>query len=183
MTNGDKTAAPPPAGKPFATKVEDSEVKTVSVATETVMGKPLTEKADVKVDTAGAVVPPIIVNPMATPQPSQILSDEKKAQMETLAADAPVGPKVKPDAAPTSEVRVEVPPGMEHLADDKGQVAYATVIVSDKTIPAASAPEPMGSKRLEAEQAAGKAALERKHGPGQLKREQAQGAKSASRTT
>jgi hypothetical protein len=76
-----------------------------------------------------------------------------------------------------------VPPGHEHLADDKGQVAYATVIVSDKTVPATPAPEPMGSKRLAAEQAAGRAALERKYGPDQLKREQAQGAKSAGRTT
>lgn len=145
------------------------------------MGEPVTEKATVTVK-GDTVVQPIIVNPMATPQPSQILSDEKKAQLAKQAAETgPYVPKVKVDAVPTSEVRREVPPGFEHLADEKGQVAYATVVVSDKTLPLAPVAEPMGSKGLAAEQAAGKAALVRKHGPDQLKREQAQGVHAAGR--
>lgn len=144
-----------------------------------VMGEPITEKITVPAKVLTA--PPVVVNEMATPQPSQILSDEKKAQMAKLAAEAPEVVRVKPDAPPTSEVRVEVPPGSEHLADGAGQVAYATVVVSDKTVPKAAVAEPMGSKRLADEQAAGAAALVRKHGPNQLKREQAQGVHAAGR--
>lgn len=152
-----------------------------------VMGEKVTEKvpvAGVKTPVINPGAVPPVVNPMATPQPSDILSKEKVSQMSELAKDAPTtAVRVKPDALPTSEVRVEVPPGMEHLADESGQIAYATLVVNDKTIVKPALAEPMGSRRLADEQAAGRAALVRKHGPDQLKREQAQGAASAARKT
>lgn len=165
---------------PTVTPADDkNKMVTAAVPKDMVMGEPITEK--ITVPAKVLTTPPIVVNEMATPQPSQILSDEKKSQMEKLKAEAPDVVRVKPDAPPTSEVRREVAPGQEHAADDRAQVAYATVLVSDKTIGPAAVAEPMGSRRLADEQSAGKAALVRKHGPDQLKREQAQGAKSATR--
>jgi hypothetical protein len=168
-----KVATPTPP-----TAASKEKPVTVAVPKEMTMGEPITEK--ITVPAKALETPLTVVNELATPQPSQILSDEKKAQMAKLKSEAPDTVAVKPDAPATSEVRREVAPGAEHTADDRAQVAYATVLVSDKTVPV-PAVEPMGSKRLADEQAAGKAALVRKHGPDQLKREQAQGAKSASR--
>lgn len=44
-----------------------------------------------------------------------------------------------------------------------------------------AAPQPTGSKRLQAEMEAGRAALARKHGPGQLEKEQTAGKKAANK--
>lgn len=170
------------SGKPFVTQVEGKGIDTVVDPTFN---------------------PP--VNPLAQPQPINALSDAQKATQDELASSAkpnavtndgrpidtetvnvegrPVqtGPKVPVPGAET-EVRVEVPPGMEHLADGKEQIAYATITVPDKTVArGALAAEPLGSKRLTAEQEAGKASLERKHGPHQLEKEQTTGKKAANK--
>lgn len=178
-TKNVKTPVPTASADKASAADDPNRTVTAAVPKEMVMGEAITEK--ITVPAKVLTTPPIVVNEMATPQPSQILSDEKKSQMEKLRAEAPDIVRVKPDAPPTSEVRREVAPGQEHMADDRAQVAYATTLVSDKTVGPAGIAEPMGSKRLADEQAAGQAALVRKHGPNQLKREQAQGAKSAAR--
>lgn len=182
-------AVPPKAAPVVATKAEKPFVTTVE-------GKDL-NIIDVSVNAP--------VNPMAQPQPIKSLSDEQKANQEKLSGAATIGvttdgrpvsdettqdgrpivtgANVKvPSAAQPLEVRVEVPPGMEHLADGKEQIAYATINVSDKTIArGVTVAEPMGSMRLAEEQAAGRESLERKHGVNQLKNENEAGRKSASR--
>lgn len=58
------------------------------------------------------------------------------------------------------------------------------IISADPKEDASSAPkaEPLGSKRLAAEQEAGRASLARKHGPGQLEKEQTTGKKAANKS-
>lgn len=58
----------------------------------------------------------------------------------------------------------------------------ATITVSDKTVPRANiTADPIGSRRLADEQAAGKASLERKHGVNQLEKESEAGKKAANK--
>lgn len=139
-----------------------------------------TKLSTTKVEGDKVIVETPIVNLKAQPQPSAALSEEQKAIQAKFADTAPVVAKVI-EVTPPPEVRVEVPVGMEHLADDKTQIAYATVNVSDKTIPQAAIAEPLGSRRLADEQAAGKASLVRKHSPDQVARENATGQAAAAR--
>ena len=173
---------PAKTGRPFVTTVQDKDLPIV----DDVVKSP--------------------VNPMAQPQPIKSLSEAQRATQEELKNSAnanaltrdgrPVdtgvttqdgrpiqtGPRVRVPGLTDAEVRVEVAPGMEHMADGKEQIAYATVTVSDKTVTrGVNTVEPMGSRRLADEQAAGRASLERKHGVNQLENERTTGRNAAER--